>query len=76
MKQNKARYHNHKTNFERMNVMGVFTNEEKVQILKDVVGFKTVNDNELEVCHYFKALFQNTVLKRVLIWLKGNAQTL
>lgn len=39
--------------------MSVFSNEEKIKILKDIIGIKTVNDNELEVCHYFQELFEN-----------------
>lgn len=38
--------------------MSVFSNEERVQILKEVVAFKTVNNNELEVCEYFQDLFK------------------
>ena len=37
--------------------MTVFSNEERVKILADIVGMKTVNDNEIEVCHYLKDLF-------------------
>ncbi|KFE42114.1 ArgE/DapE family deacylase [Staphylococcus agnetis] len=56
--------------------MGVFTNEEKVQILKDVVGFKTVNDNELEVCHYFKALFQKHGIEARIDMVEGQRANL
>lgn len=51
--------------------MSVFTNEEKVQILKDVVGIKTVNDNELEVCHYFKDLFEKHGIESRIDMVKG-----
>ncbi|HHU6750135.1 TPA: ArgE/DapE family deacylase [Staphylococcus pseudintermedius] len=33
--------------------------EDRIKILKDVVSFKTVNDNELEVCDYLQNLFKN-----------------
>ncbi|WP_436854401.1 ArgE/DapE family deacylase [Staphylococcus caeli] len=36
--------------------MSKFTETEKVQILKDLVGIKSVNDNEIEVCNYLKDL--------------------
>lgn len=32
--------------------------EEKVQILKDIVSFKTVNDNEILVAQYLSGLFE------------------
>jgi succinyl-diaminopimelate desuccinylase len=38
--------------------MSTFSNEEKVQILSDIVEMNTVNDNELEVCKYLQNLFQ------------------
>ncbi|SCT93609.1 succinyl-diaminopimelate desuccinylase [Staphylococcus xylosus] len=37
--------------------MSTFSNEEKVQILSDIVAMNTVNDNEIEVCEYFQKLF-------------------
>lgn len=37
--------------------MSTFSNEEKVQILSDIVEMNTVNDNEIEVCEYFQKLF-------------------
>ncbi|MEQ6960389.1 ArgE/DapE family deacylase [Staphylococcus arlettae] len=39
--------------------MSTFSNEEKVQILSDIVAIETVNDNELEVCNYLQQLFSN-----------------
>ncbi|MCO4328707.1 ArgE/DapE family deacylase [Staphylococcus hyicus] len=56
--------------------MSVFTNEEKVQILKDVVGFKTVNDNELDVCHYFKNLFQKHGIEARIDMVEGRRANL
>ncbi|MGV3244881.1 ArgE/DapE family deacylase [Staphylococcus sp. 11261D007BR] len=38
--------------------MSVFTDEDKIKILEDLVGMKTVNDNEIEVCHYLQDLFK------------------
>lgn len=35
----------------------VFSNEEKVQILADIVKIKSVNDNEIQVANYLKDLF-------------------
>ncbi|WP_251517206.1 MULTISPECIES: ArgE/DapE family deacylase [Staphylococcus] len=37
--------------------MSTFSTEDKIQILSDIVGINTVNDNELEVCEYFQKLF-------------------
>ena len=37
--------------------MSTFSNEEKVQILSDIVEMNTVNDNEIQVCEYFQKLF-------------------
>lgn len=34
--------------------MSTFSNEEKVQILSDIVAMNTVNDNEIEVCEYIQ----------------------
>lgn len=38
--------------------MSTFSNEEKVQILSDIVAMNTVNDNEIEVCKYLQDLFK------------------
>ncbi|MCU5745417.1 ArgE/DapE family deacylase [Staphylococcus sp. SQ8-PEA] len=37
--------------------MSTFSNEEKVQILSDIVAMNTVNDNEIEVARYLQQLF-------------------
>ncbi|MGJ5700424.1 ArgE/DapE family deacylase [Staphylococcus chromogenes] len=56
--------------------MNVFSNEEKVQILRDVVAFKTVNNNELEVCHYFQDLFKKYGIESRIEKLEGNRANL
>ena len=38
--------------------MKKFTDEEKVQILSDIIEMKTVNENEIEVANYLKELFE------------------
>ncbi|BCU51572.1 succinyl-diaminopimelate desuccinylase [Staphylococcus auricularis] len=38
--------------------MSKFSKEEKVEILSDIVGIKTVNDNEIEVAEYLQDLFK------------------
>ncbi|MBI5975972.1 ArgE/DapE family deacylase [Staphylococcus canis] len=38
--------------------MSVFTTEDKVKILSDLVSIKTVNDNEIEVCQYLQKLLK------------------
>ncbi|SUM35169.1 succinyl-diaminopimelate desuccinylase [Staphylococcus gallinarum] len=40
--------------------MSTFSNEEKVQILSDIVEMNTVNDNEIQVCEYFSKTFRRT----------------
>ena len=35
----------------------MLTQQEKINILKDLVAIQSVNDNEIEVCHYLKDLF-------------------
>lgn len=34
-----------------------FTEEEKIQMLADLIAMKTVNENEIEVANYLKDLF-------------------
>ena len=41
--------------------MSVFTNEEKVQILSDVVEIESVNDHEKDVAEYLQKLLTNTI---------------
>ncbi|MGK9070581.1 M20/M25/M40 family metallo-hydrolase, partial [Staphylococcus warneri] len=36
--------------------MSVFSKEDKIQILSDMIEINTENDNELEVCKYLKSL--------------------
>ena len=36
--------------------MSVFSEEDKIKILADIVEINTENDNELEVCKYLKSL--------------------
>ncbi|UXR86972.1 ArgE/DapE family deacylase [Staphylococcus felis] len=38
--------------------MTVLTKDERVKILADLVSMRTVNDNEIEVCHYLKDLLE------------------
>lgn len=38
--------------------MGKLSSEEKVEILADLVGIESVNDNELDVANYLHDLFQ------------------
>ncbi|SUM64245.1 succinyl-diaminopimelate desuccinylase [Staphylococcus hominis] len=38
-------------------MLNVLTQEDRIQILSDIVEIKTVNDNELEVANYLKKLF-------------------
>lgn len=45
--------------------MSVFTKEDHLQILKDIVEIKTVNDNEIEVARYLKDLLENMASKQI-----------
>lgn len=38
--------------------MSVFTEEQKVKILEDLVAIKSVNENEIEVAEYLKKIFE------------------
>ncbi|MDT3960450.1 ArgE/DapE family deacylase [Staphylococcus kloosii] len=38
--------------------MSIFSEDEKVQILSDLVNIQSVNDNELDVCNYLHQLFK------------------
>ena len=37
--------------------MKVFTQDEKIQMLADIIAIKSVNENEIEVANYLKELF-------------------
>lgn len=52
--------------------MGQLTNDEKVQILKDIVEIQTVNDNEIEVAEYLKDLFSKHDIDSEIIKLKDS----
>lgn len=47
--------------------MSKFSENEKVQILRDLVEIKSVNDNELEVCNYLHQLFSRYGIKSEII---------
>ena len=47
--------------------MSTFSNEEKVQILSDIVEMNTVNDNEIQVCEYFQNFSPNMASIQQLI---------
>lgn len=36
--------------------MSKFTDQEKIQILEDLISIKSVNNNEIEVCEYLQKL--------------------
>lgn len=37
--------------------MTTFSEKEKIQLLADIIELQTENNNEIEVCHYLKNLF-------------------
>ncbi|MCJ1655281.1 ArgE/DapE family deacylase [Staphylococcus sp. NRL 16/872] len=43
--------------------MSIFSEEEKIQMLADIVEINTVNDNEIEVARYLKQLFEDHGIK-------------
>lgn len=47
--------------------MSVFTNEEKVQILSDVVEIESVNDHEKDVAEYLQKLFNKYDIQSEII---------
>ena len=52
--------------------MSVFTKEDHLQILKDIVEIKTVNDNEIEVAKYLKDLLAKHGIKADIDEIKGH----
>lgn len=56
--------------------MSTFSNEEKVQILSDIVGMNTVNDNEKDVCVYLQKLFDAHGISSNIQHLEGNRANL
>jgi uncharacterized membrane protein YeiB len=52
--------------------MSVFTKEDHLQILKDIVEIKTVNDNEIEVAKYLKDLLEKHGIKADIDEIKGH----
>ena len=52
--------------------MSVFTKEDHLQILKDIVEIKTVNDNEIEVAKYLKDLLEKHDIKADIDEIKGH----
>lgn len=48
-------------------ILKTFTDEEKIQMLADIVAMKTVNENEIEVAEYLKDLFADYGIKSTII---------
>ena len=55
--------------------MSVFTKEDHLQILKDIVEIKTVNDNEIEVARYLKDLLEKHGIKADIDEIKAVSYT-
>lgn len=47
--------------------MSKFTDQEKIQILEDLISIKSVNDNEIEVCEYLQKLLAEHDIKSDII---------
>ena len=45
--------------------MSTFSEEEKLQILADMVEIRTENDNEIEVCQYLQSYYQSMTLIQI-----------
>lgn len=54
--------------------MSVFSKDEQLQILKDLIEIKTVNDNEIEVAKYLQSLLQKHGIKAEIDEIKGRHQ--
>jgi len=52
--------------------MSVFTDNNKLKILSDLVSIKSVNDNEREVANYIKDLFNEHDIDSEIIEVEGN----
>lgn len=47
--------------------MSVFTEEQKIKILEDLVAIKSVNENEIEVATYLKKLFEEHGIEATIV---------
>ncbi|UMT77520.1 ArgE/DapE family deacylase [Staphylococcus roterodami] len=47
--------------------MTIFSEKEKVQLLADIVELQTENNNEIDVCNYFKNLFDKYDIKSEIL---------
>lgn len=47
--------------------MSVFSEEQKLKILKDLVAIKSVNENEIEVAEYLKNLFEEHGIEATIV---------
>lgn len=47
--------------------MSIFTEEQKIKLLKDLVSIKSVNENEIEVAEYLKKLFEDHGIEATLV---------
>lgn len=56
--------------------MVIFSDVEKVKILKDLVAIQSVNDNEVDVCNYLVKLFKKYGIKSNIVSLGGNRANL
>lgn len=48
-------------------MVSVFTEKEKINILEDLIAFKSVNENEIEVADYLKKLFEEHGIEATIV---------
>ncbi len=59
-----------------MNRLSKFSEEEKIQLLADIVEMDTVNDNEIEVCEYLKDLLEKHDIESEILEVEGKRANL
>ncbi|MCU5745342.1 ArgE/DapE family deacylase [Staphylococcus sp. SQ8-PEA] len=52
--------------------MSIFSDEDKVKVLSDIIEIQTINDNEIEVAQYFQQLFNNYDIESKIINVEGS----
>ena len=56
--------------------MTVLSEQERIDILADIVNINTENNNEIEVCYYLKELLQRYDIESKIIEIEGKRSNL
>lgn len=63
-------------NLKVVNRLSTFSEDEKIQLLADIVEMDTVNDNEIEVCEYLKDLLEKHDIESEILEIEGKRANL